>query len=88
MDSQGANLSYGPVRRPTMDLPGPAKPPENRKLRTPGFTGRAASRTARKYSNATDPERFIGLRPIADLLQRPRTTSASRVRIEGRGKSS
>ena len=71
-----------------MDLRGPAKPPENRKLRTPGFTGRAASRTARKYSTPPTPSGFIGLRPIADLLQRPRTTSAPRVRIEGRGKSS
>jgi len=32
--------------------------PENRTLKTRNFTSRAGSRTARKYSNATESERL------------------------------
>jgi hypothetical protein len=40
--------------------------PENRKLKTHGLTSRAGSRTARKYSNATDCQRLR--RTAADHL--------------------
>ena len=78
--SKGASASYGLVRRPVVDAPGPAKPPKSRKLM------RSATRPAgglqRVYSNATGENDSDKLPPNGDLPQRPRTTSPRGVRIE------
>ena len=51
-------MPFGEVNWPRVDERGPAKPPENRKLKTRGFTSQAGSHTARKYSNAIGYERL------------------------------
>ena len=77
---KSADTSYGLVRRPVVDAPGPAKPPKSRKLM------RSATRPAgglqRVYSNATGENDSDKLPPNGDLPQRPRTTSPRGVRIE------
>jgi hypothetical protein len=50
-------MPYWPLKRPVVDGPGLAKPPEKRKLMPCGMTGQGERRTARGYSNAIGCER-------------------------------
>jgi hypothetical protein len=72
-----------PGRATVMDIPEPAKPPENRTLKTHGLPGRPQAvqhRSTATLRTANDSEK---LPPASDLPQRPRATSAPGVRIEG-----
>ena len=52
------NTSSDLLRRSVVDSCGHGNPFENRTLKTSDFTGLTGSRTARKYSNATNRERL------------------------------